>query len=68
MAEGRKDVLDKTYRQSTYLVGDLSPQSRLVLIAVDSRVSLCSDLGFAASLSEVGFPHFKMGVMIVLSL
>lgn len=49
-------------------MGNLSPQSGLVLITVDSRVSLCSDLGFAASLSEVGFPHFKMGVMIVLSI
>lgn len=37
-------------------MGDLSTYrpSRLVVISLDARVSLCSDLGFAIYLSEVG--------------
>lgn len=36
--------------------GDLASYRRLglVVISVDSRVSLCADLGFATCLSEVG--------------
>lgn len=59
-------------------MGDVSPygQSGLVVIGVDFRVRLFSDLGFATHLSEVEWlifsccvwvSSFKMGVMVVLS-
>lgn len=63
MTKGRKEVSAEPQ------MGDLSTyrQPGSVVSSLDSRVSLCSDLGFATSVGEVGQFIFSLCLGFLLS-